>query len=366
MIKIAKKTQEEFVNEINIKLPNIKILGRYINSKERIEVQCKICGQVWNPKANDLSNGHGCSVCYHNNRRMTHQTFIEKLSKLLPHILVLDQYINAVTPLLVKCTDCGNEWKSRPETLLKGHGCLNCCNIKQTKTHEEFVSEISNINPNIEIISKYINNKTPIKAKCKTCGNIVKVRPSNLLSGANCPVCSVNNRRKSHLEFIEQLEKIDNSINVIGTYVNALNKIEVVCKKCGTQWASKPNDLLNYHGCPNCHNKSRGENKVKQYLIQRNIDYILQHRFCNCKNINTLPFDFYIPSLNACIEYDGEQHFRPVSFGGHNAEKALQKFKETCKNDNIKNEYCKNNKIKLIRIPYTEFNNIERFLEEKL
>ena len=43
------------------------------------------------------------------------------------------------------------------------------------------------------------------------------------------------------------------------------------CKKCGTQWASKPNDLLNYHGCPNCHNKSRGESKVKQYLIQRNI-----------------------------------------------------------------------------------------------
>ena len=60
-----------------------------------------------------------------------------------------------------------------------------------------------------------------------------------------------------------------------------------------------------------------------------------------------MPFDFYLPDYNICIEYDGEEHFQPVEFFG-----GEEKFQRRIENDEIKNNYCKNNNIKLIRIPY--------------
>lgn len=73
-----------------------------------------------------------------------------------------------------------------------------------------------------------------------------------------------------------------------------------------------------------------------------------------------LPFDFYLPEYNLCIEYDGEQHFKPVDFANKGREWADKQFeiRRTC--DEIKTEYCKKNNIKLLRIPY--FKNIEEEL----
>lgn len=66
-------------------------------------------------------------------------------------------------------------------------------------------------------------------------------------------------------------------------------------------------------------------------------------------HLKNIHFDFYLPEENICIEFDGEQHFRPIDyFGGENT------FKLTQKRDKIKNKYCKNNNIKLLRIKYDE------------
>lgn len=68
-----------------------------------------------------------------------------------------------------------------------------------------------------------------------------------------------------------------------------------------------------------------------------------------CKNKRKLPFDFYIPDLNVCIEYDGIQHFYPVDqFGGENA------FQECQLNDSIKNAFCQTSNITLLRIRYDQ------------
>ena len=89
--------------------------------------------------------------------------------------------------------------------------------------------------------------------------------------------------------------------------------------------------------------------------------YIREYRFDNCKYKYRLPFDFYLTEYNICIEYDGKQYYEPVEyFGGEKA------FKETKKRDATKNNYCQNNDIKLIRIPYWEFDNIENILEKEL
>ena len=58
-----------------------------------------------------------------------------------------------------------------------------------------------------------------------------------------------------------------------------------------------------------------------------------------------LPFDFYLPNHNICIEYDGIQHTQCSDFFG-----GVESFKKIIKNDTIKNRFCYDNNITLIRI----------------
>ena len=79
-------------------------------------------------------------------------------------------------------------------------------------------------------------------------------------------------------------------------------------------------------------------------------------------DIKILYFDFYLPKFNTCIEYDGEQHFKPVDFAGKGEKWAEQQFAQIQIRDNIKNVYCIDNSIQLLRIKYTE--NIETVLDD--
>jgi len=90
---------------------------------------------------------------------------------------------------------------------------------------------------------------------------------------------------------------------------------------------------------------SKGERKIMTYLDKMNIEYIAEFRIDDCKDQITLPFDFYLPKYNLCIEFDGEQHYRPIEyFGGE------KKFNNQLRRDYIKDMYCLDNKISLIRI----------------
>ena len=113
-------------------------------------------------------------------------------------------------------------------------------------------------------------------------------------------------------------------------------------------------------GCPYC-SESKGEREINNYLIENKINFIRQKKFDGCINKFKLPFDFYLPDLNLCIEYDGEQHFEINDYFG-----GKEGFEKVKINDGIKNSYCENNGINLIRIPYYDYNNILKLLNEKL
>ncbi len=99
----------------------------------------------------------------------------------------------------------------------------------------------------------------------------------------------------------------------------------------------------------------------KKCIERNNITYIYNKSFETCRNKNVLPFDFYLSEYNICIEYDGIQHFESIEyFGGDD------KLKYTKKLDNIKNKWCEDNKIKLIRISYKNYNNIENILQKEI
>jgi hypothetical protein len=100
--------------------------------------------------------------------------------------------------------------------------------------------------------------------------------------------------------------------------------------------------------------KSTGEIAVEKTLKKLGLTFEKQKMFKNCKLQLPLRFDFYVPSLNTCIEYDGEYHYKDIR----------GTLEYTQIRDAIKNKYCAENNIALIRIPYFEKENIYKIIEE--
>ena len=291
-------------------------------------------------------------------RKKTNKEFIEELKEKNPNIIPLEEYIDAHTKIKCKCLTHNYIWKALPYVLLQGTGCSKCGKDKVTKSHEQFVLELKNIYPNILILDTYINSYTKIKCKCLIHNYEWKAIPNNLLQGYGCVFCS--GKAKTFDEFLDELKEINANIEIIGNYVNTSTKVKCRCKIDGCEWSATPNNLLSGHGCPKC-NFSKGEKAISNYLTRHKISFYEQFRFNDCKNSLPLPFDFYLPDYNICIEYDGELHYMAVDYFG--GEEALQ---NTRKRDKIKDNYCKTNNIKLLRISYQSFNDIEKILSEEL
>ena len=194
-----------------------------------------------------------------------------------------------------------------------------------------------------------------------------------------------NNRPLTTIEFIERAfivhgDKFDYSKS---KYVNMSTKVIIVCKKHNIEFMQTPiNHLHGPIGCPVCNKNikpritrkkietiyrkkekicSVGENLIECWLNKNSIKYETQKTFNECKNKKKLRYDFYLPNQNILIEYDGRQHFEPVkSFGGDIG------FKNQMIHDKIKNDYALSNGFNLLRIPYTERNNLSNILENKI
>jgi len=115
-------------------------------------------------------------------------------------------------------------------------------------------------------------------------------------------------------------------------------------------------------GCKKCI-ENLFTKKVKGFLNKHLINYSIQNRFNDCLNHEgyRIPFDFYIPKCRTAIEFDGIQHFQPVEhFGG------LESYNRLKINDKIKQDYCEDNYINLIRIRYDQIDDIYQILWNNL
>lgn len=124
------------------------------------------------------------------------------------------------------------------------------------KTHEEFVNQMANINPNIAFLDEYNGDRNKIKCKCMLCGNEWMAAPGHLVQGKGCPACGIKRqakaKSKTHDQFVSELAILNTNILVLGHYEGTRNRIEVQCKKCGHIWTPVPSSLLNGTGCPKC------------------------------------------------------------------------------------------------------------------
>lgn len=130
-----------------------------------------------------------------------------------------------------------------------------------------------------------------------------------------------------------------------------------LCKcDCGREYVALSGNLRSgaTKSCGQCTIASFGEEKIKDILNQNSIEYETQKKFDTCKRkVHLLPFDFYVKNTNCLIEYDGKQHY---GIGGWNDQEGLKELKL---NDDFKTQWCKENNIPLIRIPYTQYNDLK-------
>lgn len=128
--------------------------------------------------------------------------------------------------------------------------------MSKKKTHDEFVSEMLVINPDILVIGHYNGTKEKILCECKKCGNSWNANPSHLLHGHGCPECAkqiiAKKNKWTHERFLTELNKINQSIIVKGYYKDTNMPIQCKCSICGTEWSPKPCWLISGRGCPNC------------------------------------------------------------------------------------------------------------------
>lgn len=367
----VKKTYEEFLELFKSSNPHyedIEILEYRSKGKHNVSCRCKIDGHEWDQSYINLINGTGCYKCG-GTMKLTNDEFLERFNLVTSDIELLDEYKNHKTKIKCRCKIDNHEWSALPQSLLKGHGCPKCsqrkASINYRKSHEQFIEEMKVIHPDYEILDVYVDGKTALRYKCNVCGAIRKSTPNGLLRGDMCQSCFAITRRSSTEAFKKKLEERNPDVELISEYIDTNTKVKVKCKYHECEWFVLPSNALKTCGCHIC-NETLGERTIAKVLDKYNISYDSQHRFEECRNVRPLPFDFYLPQHNTCIEYDGEQHFRPVTFGGCSMEIAEENLKNTQDRDKIKDKFCSDNNITLLRIKYDQLNNVENIIQNSI
>ena len=290
---------------------------------------------------------------------LTQEEFQRRLSKCNPSIELLGEYKGMFSRIKARCKIDGYEWDPTAQTLLRNH-CPRCSG-KERYTLQEVRHRVSEIHPMIEVIGEYVNSTTPITCRCTVDGHVWKGRIGHLFRGVGCPKCA--GKVVTDDEFRQELAKVCPDIEPLEPYHGSKVKILCRCRVCGKEWLSSPNALLKRRGCSSC-NFSIGESRVAAALDSRGVRYETQKVFDGCKYKQPLRFDFYLPEYNTVVEYDGQQHFYPVKFPTMTEDDAKEHFQIVQIRDEIKNKYCAKNNIKMVRIPYTESDHIDIYIDK--
>lgn len=232
-------------------------------------------------------------------------------------------------------------------------------------------------NKPIILLSKiYKGDMQKLKFQCldKNCCEIFEMKFSKIQIGYLCPYCSghqtgVNNclNKKNPKLSLEWNQTKNGNITPYDVTCGSHKYVWWKCKE-GHEWMAQVAKRALYNrGCPEC-NESKGEKKIKAVIDLNNIYCIPQKEYDGLIGLGNgnLSYDFYLPKYNLLIEYQGEQHEKPIDFKGLGQKWAKEQFKIQLEHDKRKREYAKNNNINLLEIWYFDFNNIEQILSNEL
>ena len=271
----------------------------------------------------------------------------------------LVDYKNNKTKIEIICPIHGVFFQKPNGHLSRKNGCPKC--VGKNKTTEEFIEKAKLIHGDKYDYSlvDYKNRRTKIKIICPIHGTFEQF-PNDHLNGSGCPECS-GVKHYTTKEFIEKARLIhgDKYDYSLVDYKNSSTKIKIICKKCGLTFEIIPTEHIRGSGCHFCYKK--GEKFASFFLSKKGVLFKEQYGFDDLKSDKNkkLLFDFYLPDYNTLLEIDGDAHYKPIRFGGITYEEAMENFKQQKIRDEVKNNYCLKNNIKLLRVKYLNGNILE-------
>lgn len=286
----------------------------------------------------------------------------QEIQEKFPFLELIGEYTGANNKTLIRCNDCGHEWEAVPRSIKNSKcGCPKC-KVSQNKIDNSLKKFLDKYDSSLYELVEF-KNCMEVTVKCKKCG-FLRTTNANNIYRYGCPKCGQERthelQKLSKEEFIYRANNIhDNKYSYLKVdYINYSTPIIITCPIHG-DFAQTPGHHLRGQGCPKCKQTS-GEQNINQILENININFKSEYDIINPYSDHNFRVDFYININNQIyiIEYNGEQHYKPIKhFGGE------IKYQEQIKRDNELRLYCKSNNIKLLEIKYSDKNIKEKVLK---
>jgi len=271
------------------------------------------------------------------------------------------------------CDYCGKPFMitksqvDKVETGLKrGLYCCSQCAKDVQKPKWGDICDLFESRGYLLLSSEYINAKTKLEYLCLKHADKGSqfIRYENLRHGYGCKYCGIErttNSRKLSYDEAKTIFDHNDMILLDQPYINSHTPMQYICKhhpEIGIQYKMLANAYT--QRCPYC-DVPKGESAIKDFLLKLNQNFISHKTFDDLFGMGggKLSYDFYLPELNLLIEYQGEQHERPIEvFGG------IKQFQTQQEHDKRKREYANQHCMTLLEIWYYDFNNIEQILKQ--
>lgn len=361
-----------------------KLLSKeYINQSHQLDWVCKKGHTFHTSWGNFYHKGYRCKTCATEDRMYAFEDCKEDVSKRQGYnLLAIDRRKNNANNLElyyhIKHT-CGNQYWVLKQQFDKGKSCRPCIMKDTAIKRRQSEDEIRNLVEGVTsgkysyLKTEYKNLKDGkkarfIKVKHNDCGTEYWVRHSNWLSGRRCPNCiSTDAQKVPYSKWKKRVEVIStHKCELLSVYYKTRKDtdrneawLKIKCTNCGEILHKVGGSWRK--GCPNCLN-SKGEEEVKSVLAKYNVSFIPQYKYKDLKGVGgrRLSYDFYIPTTNLLIEYQGEFH--------DGTDRIIDKsyFPTQQEHDKRKREYAEQHGIDLLEIWYYDFDNIESILKGKL
>lgn len=358
------KTKDEWQLQSNIiHNSEFEILQNPISAHDKVDILHKKCGNILSSSLNNHIKRY-CKFCSNKNKKTKDEWQILSNEIHNNEFEILEDVKNGKTKIEILHKKCGRIINMTMNNHINHQNSCWLCSKFSKKDNNYWKRKIFEIwGTEYTIFDNITNVHDKIEIRHNICGKSCLKNMDSFIHGKRgCEECN-KNFPKNDINYWQG--KID-SLNGTNEYLilespkNVNTLINVKHIRCGRIYKTTPRIIKQGCGCNIC-NKSKGSLKVMKFLEDNNIKFENEVTFHKCKDIRNLRFDYYLPDYNICIEFDGIQHFESVPY--YNGTDGLITQQ---RRDNIKNDFCIKNNIKLIRIKYTEINNINKILCQQL
>ena len=320
-----------------------------------------------------VNHAVGCHYCHGN---AVPKWYLDaKIKEVNPDIELLEPYDNMLQRISCRCKKHNYISTKSVQEILMGRGCKYCGTEKLSEQHfltdEEVQNRVFGKHPHIKLI-KYcgINNKDS-EWLCTKHNKIFSKTLSAMLKAdeTGCDECYKEHMQNlfgySTEEFTNRLSEVHPELEVVSEYKTFVDPIIIYCTKHNFTFQTTPANILKRISCCPKSFQTYKEETMCTLIESWGYDIERQYAIDGCSDKKALKFDCFLLDFNTAVEYDGENHFYPVKFGTQSLEDAVNKHEYTKRHDEIKNKFCEENNINLIRVPYYEFENMEHYLFEQ-